>query len=419
MTDRNFDIVLYGATGFTGALVAEYLVDHALDGERPTRLALAARSRRKLEALREALTRRNEAAAELPLLVADAHDAAALADIAKDTKVVLTTVGPFELYGHELVRACVEAGTDYCDLTGEVAFMRAQIDAHHARAQETGARIVHACGFDSIPSDLGVCFLQDAMKERWGGRLHTVHSYFGESKGTFSGGTFASFLNTAEQLQEDRALRRIIANPYALYPEGEPPGVDGRWSFEIKLDTEIGMWTGPFVMAPVNMQVVRRSNALLDFAYGRDFSYEERMSFGSGPRGLIRATTVTGAVSAFFSGASIEPIRKLLQKKLPQPGEGPDREARDAGFFVTRFVAVGVDADGIHRGLRAKVVGEKDPGYGETAKMISEAALCLAHDELDAPGGVRTPASTMGMTLVRRLQAAGMTFEIVDDFRRR
>jgi len=311
-------------------------------------------------------------------------------------------------YGLPLARACAEAGTSYCDLAGEVPYIRRSIDENHARAQETGARIVHSAGFDSIPSDLGVLLLHEAFRAR-GKALASAAFFCGPMKGGMSGGTVASMMGMLDAASHDRDLRRLVGDPYALLPDRtKDRGPDGRDQRDVRYEPRIGQWTGPFVMAAINTRVVRRSNALLDFAYGRGFAYGEAMSFGRGPRGLARALSATAALGALVGVASFAPGRKLLAPLLPAPGKGPSQAARDAGFFKVRIVGEG---DGLR--VDALVEGTSDPGYGETAKMLGEAAVCLAEDgdELPSRYGVLTPASSMGMRLVDRLRAAGMTFE--------
>jgi short subunit dehydrogenase-like uncharacterized protein len=409
---RATDVVLWGATGFTGALVAEYLA--ARLAETDLRLALGGRDRDKLERLRWRLGERWPAAAGLPVVVADSRDRSALAAIAADTEVVCTTVGPYAKHGHELVAACVEQGTDYCDLTGEVQFIRAMVDRHHETARGTGTRIVHCCGFDSIPSDLGTLMLHDAMAER-SARLDELKLVVGASRGGFSGGTVASLLNVVEEAARDRTIRRIVGHPYALNPEGERHGPDGPDLQRPRFDADLGQWTGPFVMAAINTRVVRRTNALLGWPYGRDFRYSEVTGFGPGFKGRFDATLMSGGLGAFVGAVSWSPTRALLEKvALPSPGEGPSREAREAGFFKLKLHARGTDADGDTIRLVGRVEGDNDPGYGETAKMLGESALCLALDggELESPGGVLTPASAMDRILLERLRAAGMVFEV-------
>ena len=411
VTARPFDIVLFGATGFTGKLVAEYLVKNA-----PTDLkwALAGRSREKLESVRGDLARVNPKVASLPLVLGDSQDEASMDALAKQARVVCTTVGPYMKYGQAIVSACAENGTHYCDLTGEVPFMRDTIDRCDTRAKATGARIVHTCGFDSIPSDLGVLMLHEHARAM-GKKLASVRFFAGESSGGISGGTVASMLELVKLAKTDPKIRRTLGNPYALDPEPRLGGRDGGDQMGVRWEPHINMWTGPFVMAAVNTRVVRRSNALQNYVYGPSFRYSEAMSFGKGPKGLLLASSVSAGLVAFLGAASIAASRRLLELTvLPAPGEGPSREARERGFFVVRMVAE-TDAPG-HAPLRlsARVEGKADPGYGETAKMLSESALCLAFDgeRLPAGGGVLTPATAMGMVLIERLRAAGMVFEV-------
>jgi len=409
---RATDVIVWGATGYTGELVAEYLVARLQDTG--LRLALGGRNRSKLEQLRRRMADSWPEAAELPLVVADSRDRAALEGIAADTEVVCTTVGPYAKYGHEMVAACAEQGTDYCDLTGEVQFIHAMIERHHERARLTGARIVHCCGFDSIPSDLGTLMLHHAMTKR-PARLDEVKLVVGASRGGLSGGTVASLLNVVVEAARDRSVRRIVGDPYALNPDGERHGPDGPDLQRPRFDPALGRWTGPFVMAAINTRVVRRSNALLGWPYGRDFRYSEVTGFGPGPKGRVQATMMAGGLGAFVAALSWAPTLTLLEKvALPSPGEGPSPETRDAGFFKLKLHARGTTSAGDTVRLTGRVEGHSDPGYGETAKMLGESALCLALDgaELNSPGGVLTPASAMGRTLLERLRAAGMVFEV-------
>ncbi len=405
MSRRQFQVVLFGATGFTGKLVAEYLVGAAPEG---LRWALAGRNLAKLEAVRAGL---GPAYAELPLVVADSHDRAALDELASSTDVVCTTVGPYWSYGKELVAACAEAGTHYCDLTGETPFIRHSIDAHHERAGETGARIVHCCGYDSIPSDLGTLMLEDAMVEA-GAPAERVVTYVGPSKGGISGGTIASMLTILELAGEDRDLRRVLAKPYTLDPADGRGGVDGRDQVSPAYDAAIGQWTATFVMAAINTRVVRRTHALLGYPWGLGFSYQETMAVGDGLKGRVRAYGISAGLGAFVAAVSVPPLRALLTDKvLPSPGEGPDEQTREAGYF--RHLVLGWGADASHR-MVGHVIGVKDPGYGETAKMLGESALCLALDGATLPdrAGVLTPATGMGQALIKRLRDAGMTFSV-------
>ena len=400
---REFDIVLWGATGFTGRLVADYLVRKYLGGESGLRLALAGRNREKLEGIANEL-----GAPQLPILVGDSFDAESLNAIASKAEVLITTVGPYAKYGAEVVAACVRNGTDYCDLTGETHFIRAMIDAHEEEAKTTGARIVHCCGYDSIPSDLGTLMVQEAFKERHGRYASEVKMAAVQMRGAPSGGTIASMLNMVDEMKENPGLRKILGNPYALNPKGVR-GPDKRDQTGARFDRDLDMWTGTFVMAAINTRIVRRSHALMGLPWGEGFRYSEVMGTGKGAKGWSRAASLTVGVIALMGSLALPLTRPFVEKRLPSPGEGPDQEAREKGSFKTLFVALG--DGGVERAI---VADRRDPGYGSTAVMLSEAAICLALEgaQLECGGGILTPATAMGMRLVERLRAAGMTFEV-------
>jgi short subunit dehydrogenase-like uncharacterized protein len=410
-----FDLILWGATGFTGRLVAEYLA-RTQDTHR-ARWALAGRDRARLEQVRATL---GPAHAELPILLGDARDAASLDALVARTRVVISTVGPYAKYGNELVAACVRGGTDYCDLTGEVQWMRRMIDAHHVRAQETGARIVHTCGFDSIPSDLGVLMVQEYMREHHGGHCERIRFHVMKMRGGFSGGTVASMLQTVTETQADPSVRRVLGNPHALDPEPRRSRPEERDQVAVRYSQELGRWTAPFVMAAVNTRVVRRSNALLGHPWGQDFLYSEVSSFPSGVKGMLAATSVTAGLGAFLAAMSVPVLRRQLEQRvLPAPGEGPSAEERERGFFDVRLLGEGTSTkSGRPVRLEGKVTAKGDPGYAATSRMLAESALCLAFDEVPARGGVLTPASSMGTRLIERLRRAGMTFEVQEHTRR-
>ena len=402
---REFDIVLWGATGFTGRLVADYLVRNYLGGESGLRLALAGRNREKLEGIA------NEVGApQLPILVGDSFDADSLNAIASKAEVLITTVGPYAKYGAEVVAACVRNGTDYCDLTGETHFVRAMIDAHEEEAKTTGARIVHCCGYDSIPSDLGTLMVQEAFKQRHGKYASQVKMAAVQMRGAPSGGTIASMLNMVDEMKENPGLRKILGNPYALNPKGVR-GPDKRDQTGARFDRDLDMWTGTFVMAAINTRIVRRSHALMGLPWGEGFRYSEVMGTGKGAKGWSRAASLTVGVIALMGSLALPLTRPFVEKRLPSPGEGPDQEAREKGSFKTLFVALG--DGGVERAI---VADRRDPGYGSTAVMLSEAAICLALEgaQLECGGGILTPATAMGMRLVERLRAAGLTFEVQD-----
>lgn len=400
MADRDFDVVLFGATGFTGRLVAEWLTEHA---PADLRWALAGRSKDKLERTRDAL---GPAVSDLPLIVADSSSAADMQALVARTKVVCTTVGPYMKYGHGLVAAAAAAGTHYCDLTGETPFIREMIAAHHDTAVASGARIVHCCGYDSIPSDLGAFMLQQDMIAR-GAPAERITTYVGPAKGGVSGGTIASMLHIME-MAKDRDTRRALVDPYSLDPADGKAGVDGRDQAGPVFDDTIDQWTTPFVMAAINTRVVRRTHAVLGYPWGDQFSYTETMSTGRGFSGRQRAYMVAAGLGGFMGLTALGPTRALLERfVLPAPGEGPDLEARERGFF--RHLVVGQGKDPNHRGV-ARVIGIKDPGYGETAKMLACSALSLALDDLPDQAGILTPASAMGMAVVERMRSHGMTW---------
>ena len=402
---KPLDLIVFGATGFTGRLVAEYLLaSQGVGGE--LRWALAGRSMARLEALRDEIG----APATLRLVATDARDAAALADLARSTRIVITTVGPYQLHGEPLLAACAMAGTDYVDLCGEPGWMAAMIARHQSAAQASGARIVFSCGFDSIPFDLGLLFLQTEAHRRFGAPLQRVHGLVRVMKGGFSGGTAASLLATLEAIGRDPGLARAMADPFALTPGFTGPSQPD--SADAGFDPLAPGWTAPFVMAAINTKNVHRTNALRGHAYGRDFVYAERELKGDGAVGehRARAAARTARVQNWLLGFA--PTRALIRRfALPQPGQGPNATQRENGGYELLFVGQAAD----RRTLRAVVKGDRDPGYGSTSKMISESAMCLLRDvdHQATPGGVWTPAAAMGLALVERLQKrAGLSFEI-------
>ncbi len=402
-----YDVVVYGASGFTGQLVVEYLAEKYPVGA-PLRWAVAGRDRQKLEAVVADKCTTGERPA---ILVADSDDDDALSDLARSTRVVLTTVGPYAKYGSKLVAACVESGTHYCDLAGEAQWIRKMIDQYQSLAAQSGAKIVNSCGFDSIPSDLGVYFLQREARAAAGEPSKEIVLLVKAMKGGASGGTIASILNLLEEAQRDRAVARIVADPYCLNPQDERNGPACRDQRGVRY-SELGkVWTAPFVMAAINTRIVRRSNALLDYAYGRDFVYNEASMTGRGIGGWLRAALMTAGLATFMLACASRFMRThVVKRMLPAPGEGPSREQRESGFFDLRLY--GKTATG--ETLRVRVTGDRDPGYGSTSKMLAESAVCLALDELDVGGGFWTPAAAMGQSLIDRLTTnAGLTFELM------
>ncbi|MCX2981032.1 saccharopine dehydrogenase [Halieaceae bacterium IMCC14734] len=405
--EREYDIILLGASGFTGRLVAEYLLaQYGIGGD--LRWAMAGRNEAKLESIRLQL-QGYEPAAPIPILVADTSDASAMAGLASQTRVICTTVGPYALYGSSVVEACAHNGTHYCDLTGEVQWMRRMIDAHQAAAAASGARIVHTCGFDSIPSDLGVLFAQNTMQEAHGVAARRVKYRVTGFGGGLSGGTLASMLNMMEEVKQDPGLADVMADPYALNPQGAPTGSDVNDQTGAIYDEDFASWTLPFMMAGINTRVVRRSNALLDFAWGEDFNYDEAV-LAEG-KGALQSKITALAMTAGTNALSIGPLRGLASRFMPKPGEGPDQETREQGYYNILLHAN--HPDDMEKDIRVKVSGDMDPGYGSTSKMLAECAVCLARDNLTVSGGFWTPASAMGTRLIERLQQnAGVSFTV-------
>lgn len=401
-----YDIVLFGATSFVGQIMSRYMLE-TYPQDSDVQWAIAGRSAAKLEELKGSL---GDKANDLPLLVADASDDDAINAMCAETKVVVSTVGPYALYGEPLIKACCSQGTDYCDLTGEPQWIAKMLRRYEPVAKISGARIVHSCGFDSIPSDLGLYYLQQRAKERLGQTCPTVKMRVKAMKGSASGGTIASMLNLVKEAIADPSLRKMLANPYALCPPDHPFKARQFNLKSAKHDDDIDAWIAPFVMAAINTRIVHRSNALLDSEYGENFLYDEAMVMGKDTKGSINATLMSLGLGGFMVAAALPPTRWFMEKLvLPKPGEGPSPKAQKEGFFDLRFV--GKTAQG--QEIRAKVTGDRDPGYGSTAKMLAQAAVCLAKDisKDDKKGGFWTPASAFGETLIPRLeQFAGLTF---------
>jgi len=390
MSSSKFDIVVYGATGFTGQLVAEYLAAH-YKGDSSLKWAMAGRSKDKLAAVRDAIG----APSDTPLIVADAGDPASLQAMVAQTKAVISTVGPYLLYGNELLSACVAAGVDYFDLCGEPIWMRQKIEQHEAEAKRSGARIVFSCGYDSLPFELGVFCAQEEAKKAFGAPAARVKGRVREMTGTVSGGTAASMRAIIEATMKDLSLVSMLRDPFVLTPgfDGpkQPPG--NRPVFDEDLDA----WTAPFVMANINTRNVHRSNMLLGFPYGRDFVYDEMVVTGPGEQGEAIAKKVMAANN------------KLSGVDVPKPGEGPSKEERENGSYDLLFVAIAPDG----KQARAVVKGDRDPGYGSTSKMIAECAICLLRDTPDVPAGIWTPGAAMQHKLIKRLtDHAGLTFGV-------
>ena len=411
-TEREFDLVLVGATGFVGRLTAAHLAEHAPSS---VRIALAGRSESRLGEVRSSLPK---AAAAWPLVVVDTTDSAAVVDLAARTRVVVTTVGPYAKLGMPLASACAAAGTHYADLTGEVLFVKDSIDANHAEAQRTGAKIVHSCGFDSIPSDLGVWKTAQKVAADGEGTLGETLLHVRTLRGGISGGTVDSMRQQAIEASGSRERRRAVGDPYGLSPDraAEPPsrnrptgpkpsGIIGALDkvqsvSGTRFDEVTKRWVAPFFMASFNTRIVRRSNALTGWSYGREFRYDEVMDTGRGPLGAVKAGLTSAVLGGLFAGMSTAPTRSVLDRVLPKPGEGPSEESQAKGRFVMEIVTTTTtDAH-----YRTKVAAPYDPGYSGTAIMLGQAGLALAFDELDTRAGVLTPSVALGDALVTRLE---------------
>jgi short subunit dehydrogenase-like uncharacterized protein len=385
--DREFDLVLYGASGFTGRLIAEYLAErYGTDGK--LRWALAGRNADKIQriAVDAGLPQ------GLPVISADSADPDALRALVARTRVVISAVGPYQLYGNELLAACAQGGTDYVDLCGEPNWMRAMIDSHSDSARASGARIVFSCGFDSIPSDLGVFYLQRIARERFGAPATDVRARVRAMQGGASGGTVASMQATMGAAAQDPAIGELLKDPFCLAPGHSGPRQPN--SHKPCHDDDLDSWAAPFIMAVINIPNVHRSNALLGGAYGDNFRYSEMLLTGPGEKGESLANAL--AVPSLGDG-----------ENAPQPGEGPSREEQEAGFYDLLFIGRTDSGETV----RASVKGDRDPGYGSTSRMIAESAVALALDDIPTGGGIWTPAAAMGDRLIERLgNNAGLVF---------
>lgn len=388
--DRALDIIVYGATGYTGRLVCEYLnKQYGVNGD--VKWAMAGRSQDKIDSVREEMG----IPADVPTVVADANDQDSIKSMVESTRVLLTTVGPYQLYGSDVVAACAQAGTDYVDLCGEPAWMHEMIAKHQSDAEASGARIVFSCGFDSVPFDLGAYFLQQQARDKFGNTLPRIKGRVRAMKGTFSGGTLASFKATMAAAAKQPELMKVLGNPFALTPgftgAAQPAGTKPIF------DEDLNSWSAPFVMATINTKNIHRSNFLLGHEYGEDFVYDEMMLTGPGEKGEATANAIAAD--------------KSMANDPRQPGEGPSKEERENGYYDVLFAGSNDKGES----LRVSVKGDKDPGYGSTSKMIAESAVCLAKNPQAASGGIWTPASAMGSLLIDRLQQnAGLTFQVED-----
>lgn len=414
MTKLNYDLVVFGATSFVGQILTQYLAEYFATQKEQIRWAIAGRSQQKLQQVKDVLGPAGQA---VPILVADASNPTELDALCAQTRVVVSTVGPYALYGEPLIQACVNNGTDYCDLTGETQWIKHMITKYEAQAQQSGARIVHCCGFDSVPSDMGVYYLQQQAQQQFNAPATQVSMRVKTLKGGASGGTVASLINVIQEAAADPALRKDLLNPYILCPADHGNTQRQIYIKSAKFDPDFNAWIAPFVMAAVNERVVQRSNALSGNAYGNNFRYNEAILTGEGFKGRLKALAVVSGLGAFMLAAVSKPISQVMERYLlPKPGEGPTPEQQLAGRFDLRFVGK-TDAG---QNLKVKVTGDRDPGYGSTGKMLGQAALSLAIDHAKdgkkstAQGGFWTPATMFDDRFIQRLtKHAGLTFEQV------
>tara|TARA_B100000767_G_scaffold269871_1_gene292491 strand:+ start:7572 stop:8789 length:1218 start_codon:yes stop_codon:yes gene_type:complete len=400
-TSKEFDIIVWGASGFTGRLVAEYLFKQ-YGVNKDLKWAMAGRNKEKLEQVCKQVADNS-----VPLVIANSNDEASLKTMILRTKVICTTVGPYVIHGSNLLAACVKYRAHYCDLSGEVQWMRTMIDKHHDSAKANGVKIVHTCGFDSIPSDMGVYFTQKEAKAQKGKRVKQISMRVAGIKGGLSGGTYASLTKVMEQAFNDKNIYKVLVNPYGLNPADKQEGTDRPDLQSVIYDATSKNWIGPFIMAGINTKVVRRSNALSGYAYGKDFRYDEATISGKGFKGRMKGILATLPLVVLMTAKPGSLLKRFANRILPKPGEGPTKGQREQGFYNLRFYAILEDGS---TGF-VKVTGDRDPGYGSTSKMLGEAAVCLAKDVLPEVSGVLTPSIAMGDALLKRLQKnAGLTF---------
>ena len=409
MHNRPYDIIVFGATGFTGKLVVEYLIEHYGVNNELFTWAIAGRNEDKIKKVIETLAVKNDQIKKINFFIADSFDEKSLDNLSKSAKLVISTVGPYIKYGKNLVSHCAHNGTHYCDLTGEVPFIRESIDAYDKVAKKNECRIIHSCGFDSIPSDLGVLFLQSEAKKKYDRFCSHIKYYVRATKGGFSGGTIASMIAISNYIKSKPNLSGLLGNPYALNSDKyEGPSVSSLRS--VVWDQDVGLWTAPFIMSGINTRVVRRSNELLGFKYGKKFIYTEVTSFQKGIIGYLKSYSMLIFLGLTKFLMSFKPTFWLLKNfYLPSPGEGPNKEKRDNGFFK---ILLNGYVDGNH--ISCTVTGDKDPGYSGTAIMLTESALSviLNNEEIPRKFGVLTPASAIGKILIKRLKTKGIIFKV-------
>ncbi|ABE73922.1 saccharopine dehydrogenase family protein [Psychrobacter cryohalolentis] len=409
---RAYAVVLYGATSFVGQITAHYLAEFLSANKDKSgseiNWAIAGRDQEKLNELQSNLT------SKVDIIIANSDDPASLDAMTEQTQVIISTVGPYLKYGEPLIKSCVDNGTDYVDLTGEAIFIKDMMDKYQEAAKQSGARIVNSCGFDSIPSDLGVYFTQKQAEAKFDSACDVIHMRVKAAKGGLSGGTIASMATIFEEVGQDKSRRKQVANPYLLNDDKNAPNVRQSNVSKPEYDSEHKRWLAPFVMASINTRIVHRSNQLLGYEYGREFKYDEAMWMKDGLKGKLTSYALSAGLLGFATAMMITPSRELLSKHvLPKSGSGPSKEEQENGYFDIRLFGQTANKDSI----TTKVTGDKDPGYGSTSRMLSQAALCLAQDisKEEVKGGFWTPASAMGDKLLARLEKhAGLSFDVID-----
>lgn len=419
---RAYTVVLYGATSFVGQITAHYLAQFLTeqkpneDASHSVTWAIAGRDEDKLKKLQdEIVSKQGNKADKVAIIIANSNDEASLDAMTKQTQVLISTVGPYLKYGEPLIKSCAQNGTDYVDLTGEAIFIKDMLDKYQDTAKQSGARIVNSCGFDSIPSDLGVYFTQQQAQDKFNQTCETIHMRVKAAKGGVSGGTIASMGTIFEEVGEDKARRKQVANPYLLNDDTDAPTTRQKNISKPEYDDDHKRWLAPFVMAVMNTRIVHRTNQLLSYEYGREFKYDEAMWMQDGVKGKLMSYGLSAGLLGFASAMMFKPSRELLSKHvLPKSGSGPSKSEQENGFFDIRFFGTTAKQDTIN----TKVTGDRDPGYGSTSRMLAQSALCLAQDisQEDVAGGFWTPATAMGDKLIQRLEEhAGLSFEIVDN----
>ena len=398
---REFDIIVWGASGFTGRLVVLYLFNkYGVSGG--LKWAMGGRNLIKLREVREEVANK-----DIPLVLADSDDKVSLLNMVNRTKVICTTVGPYAKYGSNLVEACIESHIHYCDLAGEVQWIHKMINNHHLSAKINGSKIVHTCGFDSIPSDMGVYFIQRESKDKKGIKAQEIKMRVAALSGGISGGTYASLSQVLDESLRDKMVYKVLINPYGLNPDDDQVGEDKSDLKSVIFDKASQSWIGPFIMASINTKVVRRSNSLSSHSYGKNFRYDEGTIFGKGLFGRIKGIISTISIGLIMYAKHGSLLKKVLDSFFPIPGEGPTSKKMEKGFYNLRFYITLEDGSSAF----AKVTGDMDPGYGSSSKMLAESAVCLAKDKLPNKSGVLTPSVAMGDSLLKRLEKnAGLKF---------